>query len=151
MTTDPKILITGATSGLGREMAIQLATRGEYILATGRREDRLTALEAHARITGTALDQTSEADIAKFCAEAGPLSGIILNAGITFTKPFSDGDFETDMALIQTNVISNLQIIRSLLPTLKETQGRILPFPINLSMPGRKPLWSISACLCAKS
>ncbi len=137
MKTETKILITGATSGLGREMAIQLATRGEYILASGRRVDRLKELEAHARITGLPLDLTSEADIAKFCAEAGPLSGIILNAGITFADPFLSGDFETDVALIQTNVIANIQLIRSCLPTLKNHQGRIL---IIASLGGLTPL-----------
>ncbi len=137
MTTAPKILITGATSGLGREMALQLAARGDKILATGRRTERLSELETHARISGLTLDVTSDADIASFCEKAGPLSGVILNAGITFADPFSSGDFETDAKLIQTNVLANLQLIRSLLPTLKDTQGRIL---IIASLGGLTPL-----------
>lgn len=137
MTTESKILITGATSGLGREMAIQLAARGEAVLASGRRVERLAELETHAGITGRPLNLNSNTDIAKFCVETGPLSGVILNAGITFADPFIFGNFETDAALIQTNVTANIRLIRSLLPTLKETEGRIL---IIASLGGLTPL-----------
>ncbi|MEP4050722.1 MAG: SDR family NAD(P)-dependent oxidoreductase [Litorimonas sp.] len=121
-----KILITGATSGLGREMAVQLAARGEHVVATGRRLDRLTDLEAHANISGMQLDLTSDEDIATFCNKMSPISGLILNAGITFADDFSAGDLETDAALVQTNVSANLNLIRRLLPSLKKSEGRIL-------------------------
>ena len=51
MTQPPNILITGATSGLGREIAMQLAARGEYILASGRRAERLAELETQGNIS----------------------------------------------------------------------------------------------------
>lgn len=126
MSVLSKILITGATSGLGREMAVQLASRGENVIATGRRVDRLKDLETHEKISGMRLDLTSEEDIATFCEKLGPISGIVLNAGITFADDFSAGDLETDAALVQTNVSANLQLIRRLLPRLKESEGRIL-------------------------
>jgi len=94
-------------------------------------------LETHARISGGPLVVNSEADIDKFCAEAGPLSVVILNAVITFADPFLSGELKTDMALIQTNVIANMQLIRSLIPTLKNHQGRIL---IIASLGGLTPL-----------
>lgn len=137
MTAESKILITGATSGLGREMALQLASRGDRILATGRRTERLSELETQAGVSGLTLDLTSDADIIDFYKQTGPLSGVILNAGITFAEPFLSGDFETDAKLIQTNVTANLQLIRSLLPTLKDNQGRIL---IVASLGGLTPL-----------
>lgn len=126
MAESSKILITGATSGLGREMAIQLATRGDAVLATGRRVERLTELEAHARIEGRSLDLSSADNISTFSANLDALDGVILNAGITFADPFITGDFETDAALIQTNVTANVQFIRALLPALKQSKGRIL-------------------------
>ena len=137
MSTGPKVLITGATSGLGREMAIQLAARGEHVLASGRRAERLTELETHAQIEGRTLDLKSAENVNSFCANIEPLSGLILNAGITFADPFLSGDFETDAALIQTNVTANVQLIRGLLPGLKESQGRIL---IIASLGGLTPL-----------
>ena len=137
MATGSKILITGATSGLGREMALQLAARGEQIIASGRRIERLSELETNPNITGLQLDLTSHDDISKACADIGPLSGVILNAGITFADPFLSGDFETDAAIIQTNVTANVQLIRSLLPALRESEGRIL---IIASVGGLTPL-----------
>ena len=137
MTDTSKILITGATSGLGREMAIQLAARGERILASGRRIERLAELESLGDIKGLPLDLTSEADIATFCANMEPLSGVILNAGITFADPFLSGTYETDAALIQTNVTANVQLIRGLLPALKSPNPRIL---IIASLGGLTPL-----------
>jgi len=79
----------------------------------------------------------SSDDIASASAALPPLSGVILNAGITFAEPFTSGDFDTDMALIQTNVMANVQLIRALLPSLKTYQGRIL---IIASLGGLTPL-----------
>jgi len=137
MASSSKILITGATSGLGREMAVQLAARGDRVLATGRRVERLAELETHEGIEAESLDLSSHLNISKFCSEAPALSGVILNAGITFADPFISGDFETDAALIQTNVTANVQLIRNLIPSLKHAQTRIL---IIASLGGLTPL-----------
>jgi len=137
MPIGSKILITGATSGLGREIALQLASRGETILASGRRAERLADLEIDPGISGLQLDLNSQEGITSACASVGALSGIILNAGITFADPFLSGDFATDSALIQTNVTANIQLIRELLPVLKASEGRIL---IVASLGGLTPL-----------
>jgi len=73
MDKTPKILVTGATSGLGREIALQLATSGEQVLACGRRAERLAELEATAGITGKTLDLSDPDAIRAFCAATGPL------------------------------------------------------------------------------
>ena len=137
MTTPAKILVTGATSGLGREMAQLLAARGESVIASGRREARLAELETQSGISGLKLDLSSCDDITAACAALPPLSGVILNAGITFAEPFTSGDWDKDMSIIQTNVIANVQLIRALLPNLKANQGRIL---IIASLGGLTPL-----------
>ena len=62
---------------------------------------------------------------------------MILNAGITFADSFVAGDFETDMSVIQTNVVANVQLIRELLPNLKTNKGRIL---IIASLAGMTPV-----------
>lgn len=126
MTTQTYILVTGATSGLGREIALQLAARGESVIASGRRGERLAELTSSENIQALKLDLTSRDDIAAACASMPPLSGIVLNAGITISEPFSSGDFEADAALIQTNVIANVQLIRDLLPRLKTPGARIV-------------------------
>jgi len=56
MTGQSPILVTGATSGLGREIALQLAARGERVIASGRRTDRLAELAAQENIQPLKLD-----------------------------------------------------------------------------------------------
>ena len=124
-------------------MALQLAARGDHVLASGRRAERLAELETQGNISGLKLDLSSPENIAAACANMAPLSGVILNAGITFVDNFSTGDFETDSAIIQTNVIANVQLIRGLLPNLKQSpnlkqkNARIL---IIASLGGLTPL-----------
>ena len=135
--TTNSIVITGATSGLGREMAIQLTGRGNSVIACGRRAERLADLERTHSISGAALDLSSPEDIEAFCANFTTLPGLILNAGVTFADRFDTGDHAADMALLQTNVAANLQLIRGLLPALKSGKGRIL---IIASLGGLTPL-----------
>ena len=116
---------------------MQLAARGEHVIASGRRAERLAELETQGNISGLKLDLSSPANIASACVNMAPLSGVILNAGITFVDNFTAGDFETDSTIIQTNVTANVQLIRELLPNLKQSQGRIL---IIASLGGMTPL-----------
>ncbi len=126
MKNPSKILVTGATSGLGREIALQLAGRGAHVLATGRRVQRLAELEAKGSITGYQLDMNDPDAIEAFSAQLGSLDGLILNAGVTFADDFESGDYATDAAMVQTNVLANLQLIRLCLPALTATKGCIL-------------------------
>lgn len=137
MAKPAKILITGATSGLGWEMTQQFTARGNAVLACGRNPTRLAALRGNDKIDARQLDLSSRADTSKFCGSISALSGLVLNAGVTYFDRFQEGDFETDATLIQTNVTANLQLIRELLPALKAGNGRIL---IIASVGGLTPL-----------
>lgn len=118
-------------------MTQQFAARGEAILATGRNPARLAALQNIEGVDTRQLDLASSAAISDFCESIESLSGLVLNAGVTFFDTFKSGSFETDSALVQTNVMANLQLIRGLLPALKAGNGRIL---IIASVGGLIPL-----------
>lgn len=135
--TSQKILITGATSGLGWEMTQQFAARGDAILASGRNPERLAELQNIKGLDTRQLDLTSSAAISDFCRSIDSLSGLILNAGVTYFDTFKSGSVETDAVLVQTNITANLQLIRELLPALKAGGGRIL---IIASVGGLIPL-----------
>jgi len=142
MSEPERLIITGATSGLGQEMALQFAARGESILACGRRQERLSDLEKIVGIKGVSLDLMSDESLSQFCSQREIVSGLILNAGITFADKFEAGDFETDAAVIQTNITANVKLLRGLLPALKAGrkqmgQARIL---IIASLGGLTPL-----------
>ena len=132
-----KILVTGATSGLGREMVHQFAARGSAVLASGRDAARLAELGSIDGIEARQLDLSSSGQIPDFCKDISSLSGLVLNAGVTYLGAFESGSFETDAALVQTNVKANLQLIRELLPALKAGGGHIL---IIASLGGLTPL-----------
>jgi len=148
-----RILVTGATSGIGWAMAKTLATEhGAQVIATGRRKDRLQQLQeeiiAHNGVEGSkgsiethALSLTDREETSKLCtqlAESG-IDDLILNAGITSVKPFANGSLEFDQSLLETNVTANLQLIRELLAPLSTNNvgGRIL---LVASLAGLVPL-----------
>ncbi len=81
------VWITGASSGLGRELAIKLANEGVCVAASARSHEKLQALAAsHDTITSYPLDVTDAAAVAQTArrihAERGPVDLAILNAGI---------------------------------------------------------------------
>jgi len=135
-----RILITGATSGLGATMAVSLAVEhGAHVIAIGRREDQLLELTRQISSATTAggssiethaLSLTNADAVDALCAQlAGDgVDDLILNAGITSVGPFENGAFDTDQAVVATNVSANLQLIRRLIPVLENdnTGGRIM-------------------------
>jgi NAD(P)-dependent dehydrogenase (short-subunit alcohol dehydrogenase family) len=142
--TDKVCVITGATSGLGRESARALASAGAHVVLAGRSREGLTDTEqwvrgavADARVTTTTLDLTSLADVraaAAAIADAVPAVHILMNnAGVMFT-PFgrtSDG-FETQFG---TNHLGHFELTRLLAPMLAAADGARV---VNLSSDGHK-------------
>ena len=132
------VLVTGATSGIGRHAAIHLATRGYRVFATGRRADVLAevAKEAEAqgaRLETLPLDVTQQADIdavraAVLKATNGyGLDVLINNAGYGTSGPTelcSDEDFRRQY---DVNVFGLMAMTRAFLPMMRERgSGRVL-------------------------
>ena len=85
-----RILVTGASSGIGRQIAIHCAKMGAQVAASGRAMDRLKAVIAELPGTGhshIAADLTSENDIARLVSDAGVVSGVVHCAGISRLAP----------------------------------------------------------------
>ncbi|MEO1028454.1 MAG: SDR family NAD(P)-dependent oxidoreductase [Pseudomonadota bacterium] len=122
-----RYLLTGASSGLGAEMALQLARdHGAHVLAAARRADRLDALAARVADEAGSIECVS-ADVSikegrqaivSACAQMS-LDGIILNAGVTALGPFEDYDMTRYRTMIEINVTANLELIQALFPQLQ--------------------------------
>ncbi len=115
MNDPARILITGASSGLGRALAIHLAKQGKTVIATARREDRLQALAAdYPMIEPHALDVTDVEAVPTFVDQLGPLDAAVLNAAINPIGDFDGSDDATDAATLETNVMANIRLARAL-------------------------------------
>ncbi len=104
--------------------------------ATARRQGPLAELaERHEGVETRILDLMDADGVARLCAEIGPLTGAVLNAGITRVEPFDDGTDATDAAMVETNVVANVRLARGLSPSL---EGGRLVFVGSLA--GQVPL-----------
>ena len=119
MTTRKNILITGASSGLGEQMARDFAAKGRNLALCARRTDRLDRLReellaAHPDITVSvrALDVNDHAKVfgvfRTFRDDLGRLDRVIVNAGLGKGQPVGTGRFDANLQTAQTNFIAAL-------------------------------------------
>jgi len=132
---DRWLLVTGASSGLGREMAKILATEHEAnLLVVARRQDRLESLKAEIANVSTAHVITLRADLSlledtdRVLEEAAryPLYGAVLNAGVTHFGPHGDLGWDAFRQMLDTNVTSVVRMTNSLLPLVERTNGGLM-------------------------
>jgi short-subunit dehydrogenase len=113
------ILITGASSGLGAEMARQFAALGHDLALCARRTERLDGLRdeiaaAHpgVRVAVKALDVTDHDAVFRvfeeFADELGGLDRVVVNAGLGKGQPLGTGRFDANRETAETNVIGAL-------------------------------------------
>ena len=123
-----RVLVTGASQGLGRAIAVAAAKRGAKVLAVSRSQPPLDGVET------LAADVTKPADREAMVRAAqerfGGLDVLINNAGVGATGHFVDSTPETLRAVFETNFFGTTEMIRAFLPTLK--QG-VTPAIVNIS------------------
>ncbi|MGY4767813.1 SDR family oxidoreductase [Kribbella sp. CWNU-51] len=113
------ILITGASAGLGAEMARQFAAKGHNLALTARREERLEALRTElterypqAQIVIHRLDVTDHDQVfevfRKADVELGQLDRVIVNAGLGKGAPLGTGRFDANRETALTNFVGAL-------------------------------------------
>lgn len=130
--TDQRILLTGASGGIGCELALQLAAHGARLGLVGRRADALEAVAKAARENGAAdavaitadLSTTEGRDqiLSQVTAQLGGVDVLINNAGVVDFHDFSEQDPAMIERIYQTNLIAPVQLTRALLPQL-QAQG----------------------------
>jgi NAD(P)-dependent dehydrogenase (short-subunit alcohol dehydrogenase family) len=115
------ILITGASSGLGRATAMLMSQLGARLLLLGRNEERLQQTLAALEGEGhqyLAFDMNDVQGIASMVAEQaakiGPFSGLVHSAGTTQTRPLQVCRPEDMENLFRINVVAASQLLRGL-------------------------------------
>jgi short-subunit dehydrogenase involved in D-alanine esterification of teichoic acids len=125
LNTCKTILVTGGTSGIGRELVDQLHYQGHELVVVARNQAQLSRLDAeYARVTTYACDLSSRAQIESLATEITDrhprLSILINNAGVQYTPTLLDEDFSFDSIEHETqvNFLSHVWITALLLPGL---------------------------------
>ena len=133
---DNVVIITGASSGIGRELAFQLADQGAWLSLAARGAERLASVASHCRERGgqalivpTDVSQESlcQALIAQTVQEYGRIDTLINNAGITMWAKFEEiRDLHLFEHMMQVNYLGSVYCTYHALPFLKQTRGRIV-------------------------
>ena len=139
------VAITGAGSGLGREIAIKLVTKGYRVFGTGLAESEIDDLAAASagRISLSLTDITDEDAVRRWVQhltdELGPLGldVLISNAGILTPGPLEVVGVQAIKHEFDVNVFGSLMVINAFLPALRAARGRIVQIG---AMTGRFPL-----------
>lgn len=142
-----KILITGASSGLGAEFARQYASKKNELFLLARRQEKLQALaeELASDVASVTLIVSDVRDFKDLQEKIKPLEDIdmvILNAGISLGHSGEMPSIKAFAELYDVNVLANHAILEILLPKMKKQQSGTVVFISSLaslfSMPSSK-------------
>lgn len=139
-------LLTGATGGLGRAIAVALATRGATLILSGRKGEALEAMAAELPGDGHKVVPTDLADpgaAEKLAAEAGDVDILVANAGLPGTGRLPDYSAEQLTGTLRVNLEAPILLARALEPGMLERGSGHMVFISSLSGKSATPLSSI--------
>lgn len=129
-------IVTGASSGIGAELALQLAALGVHVGLTARRRDRLEELTGQIQSRGgTAVFAAADAADPEATRQAihtlhgqlGPVDLLIANAGLGLTRPGSEFSAEEFRQMVAVNLTGAALAIEAVLPEMLERrQGHLV-------------------------
>jgi short-subunit dehydrogenase len=130
------VIITGASSGIGRELAHQLADQGAWLSLAARNIERLEAAKAECQMRGgKAIVVPTDVTIPALCAnlvrrtveEYGRIDALVNNAGITMWGNFEEvSDLNIFEQIMRVNYLGSLFCTHYALPHLKHAKGLIV-------------------------
>lgn len=133
--TDRKVLVVGASSGIGAAVARSFADAGATVVAAGRRMERLTEVAAQAgALPGTimplALDVADEISARTGVATAAEMLGgidvVVNNAGVMLTGPVQHADPGEWERMMRTNLLGTMHVSHAALPHLIASRGTLV-------------------------
>jgi NAD(P)-dependent dehydrogenase (short-subunit alcohol dehydrogenase family) len=141
------VLITGASTGIGRATALRLDRDGWRVYAGVRREEDAEALGATGseRLTPLILDVTDAGQIAAAAGQIeavspGGLDGLVNNAGVAIPGPLETLPLEDFRRQVEINLTAQVAVTQAMLPLIRQARGRIvfiasiggrIAFPLN--------------------
>lgn len=135
MSNDKLALVTGASAGIGREFAKQLAASCERMILVGRRQKRLQQLADELTDQGVssqllAVDLESDTglnEVTQAIAAAEPLDYLVNNAGFTIIGAFDSLPLEKQLSMVQVHIKATMALVHAALPAMKSAnRGSII-------------------------
>jgi len=123
-----RVLLTGASGGLGQAIARGLAARGAKLILTSRRVDLLEALASELDATVIAADLSSSAETLRLASEAGEVDVLLANAGIPAAGRLESFTVEEVERTLDVNLGSAILLSHALLPGMLERHRGHLVF-----------------------
>lgn len=148
-------VITGATSGIGKEFANALAIRGYDLIITGRREKKLSEVAKDIELnTGVSVksyivDLTKETEFSKFIMEVQEKDSIeylINNAGYGAEYAFTEGNYESQLDMLKVHVMATMNLCHSIIKQMKKNKKGYI---INVSSMAGFNTFPSSAMYCS--
>lgn len=128
-TSTKSVLVTGASSGIGRNLAETLAKEGYHVYAGARKDKDLADLNAIENITAVRLDVTKQSEIdavIKLIEQKGTgLYGLVNNAGIYIGGPVATTAISDHRKLFEVNVEGVYRVTKAFIPLIVKSKGRI--------------------------
>lgn len=122
-----RVLVTGASRGIGEAIAREAAARGSTVVAVARSRELLEKLVADIRGTAYPTDLADPSQVAGLIRrvedEVGPLDVLVNNAAVADVRAFVDANPEAIDAVYRTNLVAPVQLCRQVLPGMLE-RGR---------------------------
>ena len=117
------VLITGAGKGIGREVARQLAERGDSVIVSARNARQAQSVAAEFGVRGLALDVTDDASVREAAAALDELDVLINNAAafVDWTEMGSAADLATARAVVDTNLFGAWRVTQAMLPLVRRS------------------------------
>ena len=141
------VVITGASSGIGKALAEKYAGEGWNLVMAARREDKLKALQQSlggTEVLTVKTDVTNEDDcknlISKAVEKYGQIDVLINNAGISMRSLFDDTDLDVIRKLMDVNFWGTVYCTKYALPWLLKSKGSlagIISVGGHIGLPGR--------------
>lgn len=130
-----RILLTGASSGIGLASVLRLARGGHEVAATVRSEESAAALYQQIQaeslpIQVVLMDVMDEDSVRRGVAEAhtrlGAIDGLINNAGISISDPIETAPMEVAKRVFETNYFGAIRVTQAVLPQMRERQRGVI-------------------------
>jgi NAD(P)-dependent dehydrogenase (short-subunit alcohol dehydrogenase family) len=141
----PVAVITGASRGLGRALATELARREWHLVLDARGADDLATVQAqlsggpHHALAGDVTDPTHRGDLAAAARALGGASLLVNNASTLGASPlpaFADLDAATYTEILRVNLVAPMALTAALLPQLRPNRGRVLNISSDAAVAG---------------